>query len=130
MTRLALALCLAAAPVGADPARHVWPTLSQAYQNSTLELGEPQAPNAVATVVFVNTPVHREHAAETIYLEWNGLAVRVDYERRLGALPDRITVHPPEGYIAVPRVLDVEELTFGRDVQPGISHIYAAGEMM
>jgi hypothetical protein len=126
MTRLALAFAIAAGPAWADDARHVWPTQSAAHENSTLTLGEPQKRGAVATLVFVNTPVHRDTAAETITLEWQGLPVTVHYQRRTGNKPDRITVTPPAGYVAVPRVLDVEEKSHWQPgVLPGIVHIYS-----
>ena len=117
MIRTALFLALAA-PAHAE-SQKVWPGYPGSnHQPSIMEIGEPTVPNAVATVTFDNQPVHWE--SESFALTWEQITVAVQFDwnvDRLGS--ERITIQPPDGYVAVPRVLYVGEDVFG------VVHIYA-----
>lgn len=105
MTRLTLtlALILCASPALADPALHVW-----GGGMSTIELRPSQAPGAVAEVEFANEPVHTD-AEQSLTLSLGGFSVQADMILGRGLTPDRMTITPPEGYIAVPQWVDVPE---------------------
>jgi hypothetical protein len=59
-------------------------------------------------VVFINKTVHSDEMVSFV-LDLDGLAVTVDALVGRGLTPDRMTVHPPDGFIAVPPELDVAE---------------------
>jgi len=66
-------------------------------------------PGAVAEVVFLNTEVHGQFAY-AFPLTLDGLTVSIAMEiNAQGGAADRMTVTPPEGYIAVPDSVLVDE---------------------
>jgi hypothetical protein len=85
---------------------HAWGYFPE-YQ-STITLQPTQAPGAVAEVRFVNKTVHMDEVV-TFTLDLDGLAVVVVAQVGRGMTPDRMTVTPPDGFIAVPDVIDVAE---------------------
>lgn len=97
------------APVLAESV-HVWGNLT-GYK-STITLQPTTAPGAVAEVVFDNKTVHADQAV-TFVLDIDGLAVTVDALVGRGMTPDRMTITPPQGYIAVPPEIDVPENAVG-----------------
>jgi hypothetical protein len=108
---IALLLALAS-PAAADPSVKVWPGMQGATEPSTITLHAPTDPAAVATITFVNTQVHG--ADEVFDLSWEGIEVTIYFEWNADESPvERIEVIPPDGYIAVPPVLDVQEHTTG-----------------
>ena len=100
---LLLGIALMASPALADPALHVW-----GGGMSTIELRPSKAPGAVAEVEFANEPVHTD-SNETRTLSLGGFSVQADMILGRGLTPDRMTITPPEGYIAVPQWVDVPE---------------------
>ena len=100
-------LCALTLPASAHAdTTHTWGALT-GYQ-STIRLQPTDAPGAVAEVVFDNKTVHRDELV-TFVLELDGLAVTVDALVGRGLTPDRMTVTPPVGFIAVPAEIDVPE---------------------
>lgn len=101
---------LAAAAFLAMPASaetsHTWGML-EGY-TSTIVLQPTQAPGAVAEIVFDNKTVHTDENV-TFALTLDGLTVEVYAQVGRGLTPDRMTVTPPDGFIAVPPELDVRE---------------------
>jgi hypothetical protein len=77
------------------------------YQ-STITLQPTEAPGAVAEVEFINRTVHSTEDV-TFALDLGGLTVMVDASVGRGMTPDRMTVTPPSGFIAVPPEIDVPE---------------------
>ena len=103
--KVAAALFAAALPAHADNV-HTWGYFPE--YASTITLQPTDAPGAVAEVVFVNKTVHSDEMVSFV-LDLDGLAVTVDALVGRGLTPDRFTVHPPDGFIAVPPELDVAE---------------------
>jgi hypothetical protein len=111
MTRLAFTLLTLASPAAAENIR-TWPDLLGSFAPSTVTLHEPTDPGAVATLTFVNTMVHAND--EVFGLTWDGIEVTVSFEWNVNDGPaERIEVIPPDGYVAVPSVLDVAEYATG-----------------
>jgi hypothetical protein len=104
-----------------EPSRHVWRGGDFHHEPPAwVELHAPTRPGAVASLTFENQMVHS--ANQTITLEWEGLRVEIDLEFQAdGTQAERVIVTPPEGYIAAPRHLTVDE---GRRET---LHIYAMG---
>jgi hypothetical protein len=102
--RSILLTLLCAVPAGAET-QHMWG--SRLYP-STITLEPTTAPGAVAQVTFVNATVHADETV-TFDLTLDGLTVTVDALVGRGLTPDRMTVTPPTGFIAVPPEVDVEE---------------------
>jgi hypothetical protein len=100
-----LASLLLALPSHADTT-HTWGALP-GYQ-STIRLQPTDAPGAVAEVRFVNKTVHMDEVV-SFTLDLGGLAVMVEAQVGQGLTPDRMTVTPPDGFIAIPPELDVAE---------------------
>lgn len=103
--RGALILALAAFPAHADTT-YAWGML-EGYR-STITLQPTDAPGAVAEVVFDNRKVHTDDEVSFV-LDLDGLSVTVDASVGRGLTPDRFTVTPPDGYVAMPPELDVQE---------------------
>ena len=100
-----LALCLLASPVAAQDAR-IW--RDYAGVTSQVHIHEPAHPDAVASVTFQNDTVHQGN--EAFPLEWGGIRVIVELEWQVDdSAAERITVYPPDGYIAIPPQLTVDE---------------------
>jgi len=98
-------LWLLSSPADAAEASRSWPG---AGQESHVTLHAPTAPDAVASVTFHNEEVHS--ADETFALTWQGIAVTVEFDWNHNDIAaERITVYPPQGYIAVPPRLTVDE---------------------
>lgn len=109
MTRAAcLALAMLASAAHAEP-RHEWPgTAASGYRSAWVEIHEPTEPGAVAAVTFQNEPVHE--ADEAFAVTRDGLTVRIEMEWQADdGQEERLTLHPPEGFVAVPRTLTVPE---------------------
>jgi hypothetical protein len=62
-----------------------------------------------AEVVGVNRTTVGVGSVTAAELSIDGLTVRVTVFHGPGAAPDRLTVIPPEGFIAVPEYIDIEE---------------------
>ena len=103
--RLTLASALCALPAHADTT-YAWGML-EGYR-STITLQPTDAPGAVAEVEFINKTVHTDEDVSFV-LDLDGLAVTVDASVGRGLTPDRFTVTPPDGYVAMPPELDVQE---------------------
>lgn len=107
MTRVAALLCAVATPAVADSSR-VWENLYAADADSSVTIHEPTEPGAVATVTFVNTPVHGMD--EQFSIAHDGIKVSVHFEWNAdGTDSERMTVYPPDGYIAIPETITVPE---------------------
>lgn len=94
-----------AKPVGAETV-HAWGYL-EGYQ-STITIQPTDAPGAVAEVVFHNKTVHADEDVR-FDLTLDGLTVTVIALVGRGLTPDRMTIIPPDGYIAEPPEIDVAE---------------------
>jgi hypothetical protein len=81
-----------------------------AWNHETHVTIQPTAqPGAVAEIVFLNTEIHGQFAY-AFDLTLDGLTVSVAMEiNAQGGAADRMTVTPPEGYIAVPESVLVPE---------------------
>ena len=88
---------------------HAWGSRDFA---STITLQPTEAPGAVAEVEFVNRTVHADEDV-TFALELDGLQVEVFASVGRGLSPDHMTITPPEGFIAVPSEISVEEAGVG-----------------
>jgi hypothetical protein len=108
---LALAL-LVALPASAETT-HTWGYLPGYI--STITLQPTDVEGAVAEVVFDNRTVHADELAR-FDLTLDGLTVSVEALVGRGLTPDRMTVFPPDGFIAEPPELDVDEDAVGRIV--------------
>lgn len=87
--------------------------------NIFVQLQPTKEPGAVAQVVFFNDLIHTRD--ETFSLVMDGLKVDVIFEFNVDGEQERITVIPPEGYIALPETIDVP------DGQAGILYIFQSG---
>lgn len=97
-----------AAPAEPDSARRVWPSHVGSIHDSWIEIHAPAVADAVATVTFKNEPVHS--ADQTFDLSWQGVTVTVVFDWDADGQPaERITVLPPEGYVAQPPEIDAPE---------------------
>ena len=84
-----------------------------------IKIQETTEPGATAEVVFHNDLIHIKN--ESFILELDGLIVDVFFEFNVGGplgADERITVLPPQGYLARPETIDVPE------GQTGIIYIY------
>lgn len=95
-----------------------WPgTFASGHEDSRVELHAPTDPAAVASVTFVNQEVHT--TSEEFELTLDGLTVLVLFQWQVDDVgSERITVIPPDGYIARPQELTVPE------GESGTLHIY------
>ena len=104
----AVILCLLATTAHADDQRLWEGSGASSYRDSFARIHEPTAPDAVATVTFANERVHS--ADEAFDLTFDGLTVHVLFDWQVNDTPsERITVEAPDGYIAIPRYIDVAE---------------------
>ena len=118
--KYAAAFIILAAPAAADSIV-TWPR-NQPIGNGVayVELHEPKADGAIASLSFQNREIHA--GDDAFQLEWNGLAVEVIMEFNVdGTTIERLIITPPEGVVAVPRTLPVEENT------TEMAHFYQAG---
>ena len=83
-------------------------THSWAMGSSYVTLRPSDAPGAVAEVEFANEPVDGD-SVEMFDLSLGGFSVSDEVLLGRGVAPDEISVTPPDGYIAVPPVMDVPE---------------------
>lgn len=105
MTRAALFLCTLALPASAETARHSWYV---AGMEAWVEMHAPTAPGAVASVTFHNRNLHQ--GDEPFALTFDGMTVDVHLEWNVnGGTDERITVTPPEGFVAHPTHITVPE---------------------
>jgi len=117
MIRIALIAALAT-PAAAQENIHVWPgTAVSGHIPSTIELHDPRAPNAVASLTFHNTEVHA--LDEALTLTWHGITLQIGVEFQGGDYgAEVLTIIAPPGYVAVPPELTVPEK------ETRVSHIY------
>ena len=102
MTRLAIILALLASPAIAQD------TVFWGGTSSHIRLQTTDSPGAVAEVEFHNGEVHSD-SNEAHNRSLGGLTVQADMILGHGLLPDRMTITPPDGLIAVPPSVDVPE---------------------
>lgn len=102
--RWLVAAALLALPAAADTT-HTW---GSPLYSSTIAIQPTEAPGAVAEVVFDNKTVHVDEDV-VFALTLDGLTVEVYAQVGRGLTPDRMTITPPDGFIAVPSELDVAE---------------------
>lgn len=103
----------------------VTPALGQPYNslriwspNSFVKIGEPTVEGAVATITFLNGPVHNND--ETFHLEYQGIVVEILFDFTFGA--DTITVLTGPNYMAIPPDLTLDEYDQGEiHIYPGVS---------
>ena len=118
---LAATLAILATQACAE-SQHIWgneirgnaPPGMLGYQTppSILDLGPPTVEGAVATITFENTMVHSED--EEVTLVWNDIVVNFAFGFNVDALgAERVTAFPPDGYIARPPEVTVQEDTTG-----------------
>lgn len=105
------AVAVVVALTGAAQAQEarVWPgTIASAGRPASVVLHAPTAEGARASVTFTNETVH--HAGEAFVLRWDGIAVTIQVDWQVDAIgSERVTVDPPDGYVAVPRQITVGE---------------------
>lgn len=103
----ALSLCLAGAAQAQDA--RIW---SEGFLESRVQIHAPTVPDAVATVTFRNEMVHT--VSEHFDLTYDGgdkplpVTVYMDFNVGPGGA-ERITVLPPDGYMARPPSIEVRE---------------------
>lgn len=78
-------------------------------ETSYVELHEPTDPNAVATVTFSNRPVHSYDDEFTLVFEGLEVGFTMVWGFTKGRREETLTIYPPDGYIAVPSELDLDE---------------------
>jgi hypothetical protein len=105
MIRTALAMLATCTAAHADPSHH-W-----GGSSATLSPG-PGVPLAYVDVINRLTSGHNMVLEFT--LDLGGFEVAVTVTHGNGDLPDRYEVVPPEGYIAVPMMIDLDEGSTGR----------------
>jgi len=100
-------------PFYRDQSTYVWPGSGvTGWKDSYVKIHEPTDLSAVATVTFYNTYTHQGN--ETFTITWNDITVGVEIQWNVDSVgSERITVTPPQGYIAVPPELDVNEEAYG-----------------
>ena len=105
---LAMSTAVFLTPAFAD-AEKVWRGQpSSNYEPSIARLHEPTAPDAVASLTFQNEPVHWQD--EAFSLDWGGFVVLVEFDWQADhTQAERLTVYPPDGYIAIPPQITVNE---------------------
>ena len=107
MIRTILLSAIIAAPAYADP-RASWGASSSPDHNTSATLAPSDGP-AVATITLRNQLTGGHDRITTARIDLPGLWADVTVDHGPGDVPDRITVTVPEGFIAVPPVLDVPE---------------------
>jgi hypothetical protein len=109
MIRLFACAALIVVGVYASPAvaddRAFW---GPSYEYGTSVTLAPADGPAIATVTFRNRLTGNIGQTSAV-LTIAGLSVQVHVTHASGDSPDRVMVTPPEGFMAVPPVLDVEE---------------------
>lgn len=91
------------------------------FRMSSVEIGPTTRQGAVAEVIFHNTNTngHDDERRKTVTL--NGMSVDVVFGFNVNAeTHDRITIYPPDGFIAIPDTLTLPEES------EGVSYIYPA----
>lgn len=117
MIRLTLALTLTAtAALAQTPLmgtltekERYWPgSVGSSGKPSTLTIHEPTVPGAVATITFVNQPVHSMN--EDFVLTWNDVQIGIHFIYNVDLInAERVVVSVPPGYVAVKPETDVLE---------------------
>ena len=109
-------------PHHASPSKYVWPrTRANPAEEAWIELGPPQVTGAVATITFQNRRVHSSVHEHPVVLTWEDVTVRITLDYNAYGLQDEdIHIEPPDGLVAVPPVLTVQEWT------TGTAHLYPA----
>lgn len=105
---LATLAALLALPAAADESTKVWPSVTSYADPAVIKMHAPKHPDADATVTFWNETVH--HSNEDFTLTFEGLTINVALGFNVdegGA--ERVTVLPPDGYLAVPAEITVPE---------------------
>ena len=114
---LALSAILATPAFAAD--RAAWGTSPDPDRNTSATLAPADGP-AMATVTIRNQLTAGHGATTSAILELPGMQVRVTVQHGAGDTPDRLTVEVPDGLIAVPPQIDVQE------GESGVVSIYSA----
>lgn len=101
-------VAIVATPAGADSVMR-WHGL-QAFERrpAYVEIHAPTVAGAVASVTFQNEMTH--NGDEPFTLDLDGLEISVELLWQVdGTDAERITVYPPDGYVAVPPQITVNE---------------------
>lgn len=115
MRNIILALLLTTSAAAAE-SKYIWPP--RIPETSFLELGEPQSSGAIASLLFQNASVHNE-LRQDIELSYQGLNAIVHFELNIDILGrERVSVTLPEGYIAYPEFIELQE------AESGFIHIF------
>jgi hypothetical protein len=107
MTRLAAFLCLFASPLAAQDVAYIGPPANAPERLSTVTLQPTDEPGAYAEVIFVNRDVNGSRDNGTYHVEIPGLAIEVNF--RWSSAADAIEVITPDGFFAVPAIVEVAE---------------------
>jgi len=99
-----LAMLTSVVPVIAETSRH-W-----GESSATITPGQG---GPVAVVLCRNELTFTAESTFAFMLELDGLAVLVRVEQGPNTVPDRYTVEPPEGFVAVPPFIELDEGTSG-----------------
>lgn len=91
--------------------------MSGSNLTSTIELHQPTDPAAVATVTFRNETVHATDEQFTLTFEGITVLFLFDWQYMDGS-EERVTIEPPDGYIARPYEIIVPE------GETAVAHIY------
>ena len=97
-----------------------WDQISPEYitNNSWIKLQPTPQLGAEAEVVYKNTLTVPSKPIESYTLTYNGLAVIVNISYGNGRVSEILEVIPPNGYVAIPSKIDVQ------DDEIGIVYIY------
>ena len=91
---------------------------------SMVTMQDTDKPGAVAEVEFSNLPNNSERDNGTFEMTHNGITVAVTFTWNAFGSPDQIEVTAPEGYVAIPPVIEVSERGVGTiylfSGQPGV----------
>lgn len=100
---------LLALPAAAQENAKVWPyTYETDDLPASVTLHAPTHDGADASLTFINRVIH--HSDEAFTLVWEAIEVDVLLEWNVGGSnAERVVVYPPDGYIAIPPEMDVDE---------------------
>jgi len=87
-----------------------WPTWADTSHNETsVDVAVAAADGPHVAVVSVTNHFRRSVSSSPFDLEVDGLRVRVTVNEGRNTLPDIVTVEAPEGFIAVPMSVELDE---------------------
>lgn len=97
---------------------------SHNLSGSLVTMQDTARPGALAEVELRNIPNNGEHDNGSFELTHNGITVTVTFTWNAFGSPDQIEVEAPEGFVAVPPVIEVDEHSVGTiyifSGQPGV----------